>query len=339
MQRGSHAVRDARRRCLAVRPGGRRRTGGRASRRSGGPRRRPAVDRHPRDCAALAERYGVPHCTRAPRGASPALAARPVVLADRRWWRGGVLAAGAPRPAGRRVGRDRAHFLAPGDRVGLHPFARIGPPTALPGSTPEHLLPGHGDRPSRGTSWARSSRRRDPPRPPRSPPRLDRRRPLLEALTGCDAGVWDGPRGVVVGSTGIRSRNRKIAGGAAGGAGARWEDRRDGPVPSSWAPTAATLRVTDPDERHGADPGAAAHHVRARQSKALVPDDPAAAPATTLTLDLATNGTPIRLPPVRAVRVGSTAAGDATLRVGHATTRRCSPRSRRWCGSARTPRR
>jgi len=102
------------------------------------------VDRHPRDCALLAERHGVPLYP-VPLGGVPGLAADTIVLHDRRWWR--EVAFWLPERRALLVGESvgtAPYFLAPGDRVGLHPFARIGPPTALTGRSPEHLLPGHG---------------------------------------------------------------------------------------------------------------------------------------------------------------------------------------------------
>ena len=103
------------------------------------------VDRHPRDCAALAEGLGVPLYA-VPVNGVPGLAGEPVVLHDRRWWR--EVAFWLPERRALLVGESvgtAPYFLAPGDRVGLHPFARIGPPTALTGRSPDHLLPGHGE--------------------------------------------------------------------------------------------------------------------------------------------------------------------------------------------------
>jgi tyrosinase len=87
----------------------------------------------------------------------------------------------------------------------------------------------------------------------------------------------------------------------------------------TWAPTAATLRVTDPDGatapirvRLRTRPGSKGRH--------WFRTTPAAAPATTLTLDLATNGTPS--PFLLSGRFGfaSTADGDAVLQVRLGTT-------------------
>ncbi len=102
------------------------------------------VDRHPRDCAVLAQRHGVPLHT-VPMGGVPGLAAEPVVLHDRPWWR--EVAFWLPEHRALVVGESvgtAPYFRVDGDRIGLHPFARIGPPGALRGRDAAHLLPGHG---------------------------------------------------------------------------------------------------------------------------------------------------------------------------------------------------
>ncbi|MGE0029172.1 MAG: hypothetical protein AB7O78_04400 [Thermoleophilia bacterium] len=102
------------------------------------------VDRHPRDCAVLAQRLGVPLHT-VPVGGVPGLRAEPVVLHDRPWWR--EVAFWFPEQRALLVGESvgtAPYFRMDGDRVGLHPLARIGPPSQLLGRDPAHLLPGHG---------------------------------------------------------------------------------------------------------------------------------------------------------------------------------------------------
>jgi hypothetical protein len=102
------------------------------------------LDRHARDCAALAGRYGVPlHVTpfdgvlgspfevlrvvRRPRWKEVAL-----------WWpERRVLAVGDA------LGTLRT-FRAPGEELGVHPFLRLTPPQALARLGPEHVLCGHG---------------------------------------------------------------------------------------------------------------------------------------------------------------------------------------------------
>lgn len=101
------------------------------------------LDRHDRDCAAIAARLGVPHlkvpdsvpgspfeaipAVRVPRWRETALwwpARRALIVAE-------VLAANPMHTGG-------------GQRVGMHLFLRPWPPGALRGYRPEHLLLGHG---------------------------------------------------------------------------------------------------------------------------------------------------------------------------------------------------
>ena len=127
------------------------------------------VDRHPRDCTPLAERYGVP-LHRIPRDGVPGLAAEPIVLHDRPWWREVALWLPDRRAlvVGESVG-TAPYMRLPGDRLGLHPLARFDPPAALLGRAPEHLLPGHGEAVSNGAVGDELARvigrgRRDLPR-------------------------------------------------------------------------------------------------------------------------------------------------------------------------------
>jgi hypothetical protein len=102
------------------------------------------VDRHPRDCAALAARYGVPHHL-LPRDGVPGAPFTPLVLADRRWWR--EVALWWPEHRALMVAESvgtAPYYLAPGQRLGLHPLMRLTPPRELGAYDPEHLLPGHG---------------------------------------------------------------------------------------------------------------------------------------------------------------------------------------------------
>ena len=103
------------------------------------------LDRHGRDCAALAERYGVPHHVVPFDGvpASPFDALRIVRIPRWRevavWWpaRRVLVAADA-------VGTTR-YFRAPGETLGVHPLLRLFPPRVLAGLEPEHVLCGHGE--------------------------------------------------------------------------------------------------------------------------------------------------------------------------------------------------
>jgi hypothetical protein len=101
------------------------------------------LDRHNRDCAALAARLGVPHLRlpstvpgspfevievlRLPRWHELAL-----------WWpeRRALVVAEA-------IGTNRVYALGDGP-AGVHPLLRALPPGALRGYAPEHLLVGHG---------------------------------------------------------------------------------------------------------------------------------------------------------------------------------------------------
>jgi hypothetical protein len=102
------------------------------------------LDRHERDCLVMASRLGVAHL-RLPRiiEGSPFQAFPVVSLPGWRevalWWpegRGLIVAEA--------VGTVR-YYLAPRDRLAVHPFLRLTPPRGLRGLEPEHLLVGHGD--------------------------------------------------------------------------------------------------------------------------------------------------------------------------------------------------
>ena len=102
------------------------------------------LDRHPRDCAALARRHGVPHIVTPTRGL-PGTPFRTIVVSDHRWWREVALwwphrrALVVPEALG-----TGPFFLAPGERIGVHPGMRLFPPRALDGLAPERVLVGHG---------------------------------------------------------------------------------------------------------------------------------------------------------------------------------------------------
>jgi hypothetical protein len=103
------------------------------------------LDRHGRDTAALAARYGIPLLTPSPGAieGSPFVALRAVSAPGWRevalWWpeRRALVVADA-------LGTAR-YFLAPGERLGVHPFLRLFPPRSLGGLEPEHVLCGHGE--------------------------------------------------------------------------------------------------------------------------------------------------------------------------------------------------
>lgn len=102
------------------------------------------LDRHPRDGALLAERYGVPRLE-VPFGGIPGSPFTVLPVVRRRWWREVALwwpehrALIVPEALG-----TAPYYLAPGASVGVHPLLRMLPPHVLDGRDPLHLLPGHG---------------------------------------------------------------------------------------------------------------------------------------------------------------------------------------------------
>ena len=106
------------------------------------------VDRHPRDCAALAERLGVPH-HRVPFGgvAGSPFGARKVLSVPgwhevALWWE-----AERVLVCTESLGTV-PYFRAQDEPLGVHPFLRLYQPRALRdmarGLTPGHVLVGHG---------------------------------------------------------------------------------------------------------------------------------------------------------------------------------------------------
>lgn len=125
------------------------------------------LDRHPRDCATLAARYGVPH-HRLPHRVPDS----PFELRRMMWlpgWREVALWWGEHRAlvVAEAVG-TASYFAVDGRRLGVHPMLRVKPPDALRRIDPRVLLCGHGralhaDAASAlGEALARS--RRDAPR-------------------------------------------------------------------------------------------------------------------------------------------------------------------------------
>lgn len=126
------------------------------------------IDRHNRDCAAIAGRLGVPHL-RVP-GEVPGTPLEVVHVVDHRRWR--EVALWWPEPEAlvvpEMLGTVDA-FTAGHGAVGMHPVLRPLPPKALRGMRPEHLLVGHGPPVSGadardGVDWAYAYSRRDIPR-------------------------------------------------------------------------------------------------------------------------------------------------------------------------------
>lgn len=125
------------------------------------------LDRHNRDCAAIAERLGVPLHVVPTRRIAGAPFEFLHVLGNRLWrevalwWpeRRVLVCADALGTV--------AYFRAPGERLGVHPFLRLRPPRALKRVYPEHVLIGHGEGIHENASAAlheglRTSRRRLP---------------------------------------------------------------------------------------------------------------------------------------------------------------------------------
>jgi hypothetical protein len=103
------------------------------------------LDRHRRDCAALAARHGAPlHVV--PFGGVPGTPFEVLRVLDRRWWREAAL--WWPERRALAVGDalgTAPYFRAPGEALGVHPMLRLSPPRALAAPEPLHLLPGHGE--------------------------------------------------------------------------------------------------------------------------------------------------------------------------------------------------
>ncbi|MCW3014014.1 MAG: hypothetical protein JWO02_1106 [Solirubrobacterales bacterium] len=105
------------------------------------------LDRHPRDCEAIATRLGVPlHVV--PLGTIPGLPFDVEPLWHLPMWKEDVLwleSANVLVVAEALVAAP--DFTAPGERVGVHPMRRLLPPTSLEpyADRVEHLLLGHGE--------------------------------------------------------------------------------------------------------------------------------------------------------------------------------------------------
>lgn len=106
------------------------------------------VDRHPRDCAPLAVRLGVPH-HRLPFGGVPEAPFRAIRVLDLPGWREVALWWPGERVllCTESLG-TASYFRAPGEPLGVHPFLRLHRPRALRSLarelTPAHILVGHG---------------------------------------------------------------------------------------------------------------------------------------------------------------------------------------------------
>jgi hypothetical protein len=102
------------------------------------------LDRHNRDCAAVAKRLGVPLYVVPRQLPGTPFELRPVMRL--RWWREVALWWPERRIL---VVADALgtlpFFRAGAEPAGVHPFLRLWPPRSLRGLEPEHLLVGHGE--------------------------------------------------------------------------------------------------------------------------------------------------------------------------------------------------
>ena len=104
------------------------------------------LDRHGRDCAAMAAEFGVP-LVATPRGPVDGTPFQATVVRDARgwhesalWWpdRSALVVAEA-------VGTAPYYRARPEQVIGPHPFMRVRPPRVLRGFPARHVLVGHGD--------------------------------------------------------------------------------------------------------------------------------------------------------------------------------------------------
>jgi hypothetical protein len=134
------------------------------------------LDRHNRDCAAIAARLGVPHVVNPDSLAPTPFEFVPVI----RWpgWRETALwwPAEEVLVVPEAVGTAPAFAVGSGP-IGVHPMIRLVPPRALRRFAPRHLLVGHG-RPVHG-SQAASGLREALARSRRDIPRLALKLPAL----------------------------------------------------------------------------------------------------------------------------------------------------------------
>lgn len=103
------------------------------------------LDRHPRDCAALARRHGVPHHV-TPAGGVDGLPLVAVPLVVRPWWREVALWWPETRTlvVAEALGTAPYYLAGAGDALGVHPMMRLTPPRPLAAYDARRLLPGHG---------------------------------------------------------------------------------------------------------------------------------------------------------------------------------------------------
>jgi hypothetical protein len=123
------------------------------------------LDRHSRDCAAVAQRLGVPHLVVPRQLPGTPFELRPVVRF--RWWREVALWWEERRLLLLADALGTIPFFCAGEEpAGVHPLLRPWPPRSLRDLAPEHLLVGHGEgvhhHPAALESALRTARRRIP---------------------------------------------------------------------------------------------------------------------------------------------------------------------------------
>lgn len=104
------------------------------------------LDRHGRDCAALAAHAGAPlHVV--PRGDIPGAPFRVIGVRESRWWREAALWWDEQQAlvVAEMVGTPAYFRSRAAQVIGVHPMARVMPPRVLEGFPARHVLMGHGD--------------------------------------------------------------------------------------------------------------------------------------------------------------------------------------------------
>jgi hypothetical protein len=103
------------------------------------------LDRHRRDCRAVAEQLGVPHYE-LPEQPPPGAPFEVLPLLRQRWWQEVALWYPEQRTlvCGDAVGTAQ-YYRAPGERLAVSPLLRMTPPRRLLAVQPDHVLVGHGE--------------------------------------------------------------------------------------------------------------------------------------------------------------------------------------------------
>jgi hypothetical protein len=104
------------------------------------------LDRHNRDCGALAERLGVPH-HHVPHEPLDEAPFEFLVIRDGRFWKEVALWWPEQRLLACGDALETPPYIrVAGERLALHPFVRLSPPRrVLRGLEPRHILCGHGE--------------------------------------------------------------------------------------------------------------------------------------------------------------------------------------------------